>query len=289
MEGLLFEVDISTSAAAGADPVAAARAAEALGFDFVSANDHPAAHDPRDETWTMLAWIAPATSRIRVATRVLGSPTATRRWWPRWPRPSTGSRVGGSSLGWGLAPRTRSSAPSGSGSAPRGTRSTGSRRPSASSAASGPSQAFSFAGRHYRTEGAELAPRPDHPIPLWLGTFGRRGLDITGRLADGWIPSLALALPDQAAVMRDRIVSAARRRPRSPAHHLRLQPGGPGGERAKPKSGGGRGIPGCGGRATARVRAARLTAMNLHPVGPGTQEQLERLAGEVLPAVRAHV
>jgi alkanesulfonate monooxygenase SsuD/methylene tetrahydromethanopterin reductase-like flavin-dependent oxidoreductase (luciferase family) len=114
----------------------------------------------------------------------------------------------------------------GLGSAPRGTRSTGSRRPSASSAASGPSQAFSFAGRHYRTEGAELAPRPDHPIPLWLGTFGRRGLDITGRLADGWIPSLALALPDQAAVMRDRIVSAARRRPRSPAHHLRLQSGG---------------------------------------------------------------
>jgi alkanesulfonate monooxygenase SsuD/methylene tetrahydromethanopterin reductase-like flavin-dependent oxidoreductase (luciferase family) len=72
--GLLFEVDISTSAAAGADPVAAARAAEALGFDFVSANDHPAAHDLRDETWTMLAWIAPATSRIRVATRVLGVP-----------------------------------------------------------------------------------------------------------------------------------------------------------------------------------------------------------------------
>lgn len=99
--GLLFEVDISTSAAAGADPVAAARAAEALGFDFVSANDHPAAHDLRDETWTMLAWIAPATSRIRVATRVLGSPTATRRWWPRSPRPSSGSRVGGSSLGWG--------------------------------------------------------------------------------------------------------------------------------------------------------------------------------------------
>jgi hypothetical protein len=135
-------------------------------------------------------------------------------------------------LGWAAHPWAGAGASDeefrafGLGSAPRGTRSTGSRRPSASSAASGPSQAFSFAGRHYRTEGAELAPRPDHPIPLWLGTFGRRGLDITGRLADGWIPSLALALPDQAAVMRDRIVSAARRRPRSPAHHLRLQSGG---------------------------------------------------------------
>jgi hypothetical protein len=27
--------------------------------------------------------------------------------------------------------------------------------------------------------------------------------------------------------------------------------------------------------------------MNFHLVGPGTQEQLERLAGEVRPAVRA--
>jgi alkanesulfonate monooxygenase SsuD/methylene tetrahydromethanopterin reductase-like flavin-dependent oxidoreductase (luciferase family) len=74
IERLLFGVDVSTSAAAGADPVTAARAAETLGFDFVSANDHPAAHDPRYETWTMLAWIAAATSRIRVATRVLGVP-----------------------------------------------------------------------------------------------------------------------------------------------------------------------------------------------------------------------
>src|SRR5439155_27087875 len=72
--GLLFGLNVSTSAAPGADPVAAARAAEALGFDFVSASDHPAGTQPPYETWTMLAWIAAGTSTIRVATRVLGVP-----------------------------------------------------------------------------------------------------------------------------------------------------------------------------------------------------------------------
>src|SRR5687768_17460451 len=55
-------------------PVALARAAEDLGFDFVSASDHPAGTDPSYETWTMLAFVAAGTSRIGIATRVLGVP-----------------------------------------------------------------------------------------------------------------------------------------------------------------------------------------------------------------------
>ena len=39
MTRLLFGLNVSTSAAVGADPVGEARAAEELGFDFVSAND----------------------------------------------------------------------------------------------------------------------------------------------------------------------------------------------------------------------------------------------------------
>jgi hypothetical protein len=163
--GLLFEVDISTSAAAGADPVAAARAAEALGFDFVSANDHPAAHDLRDETWTMLAWIAPATSRIRVATRVLGSPTATRRWWPRSPRPSSGSRVGGSSLGWGWrlgrgVPRLR---------------------------ARGPLPA----GQDRRARGG----RPRHPRPLDRARLSASPAATTGPRGPSWRPGRTIPSP----------------------------------------------------------------------------------------------
>src|SRR5215213_2812428 len=74
MSGLLLGLNIPTSAAPGADPVALAREAEALGFDFVSASDHLHGGQPTHETWTMLAWIAAATTRIRVATRVLAVP-----------------------------------------------------------------------------------------------------------------------------------------------------------------------------------------------------------------------
>src|SRR5688500_3295153 len=74
MTTLLFGLNISTSAAPGADPVAEARRAEELGFDFVSANDHPCGTNPTHEVWTMLAWMAAGTSRIQVASRVLGVP-----------------------------------------------------------------------------------------------------------------------------------------------------------------------------------------------------------------------
>src|SRR6266542_621332 len=70
----LFGLAVSPSAAPGADPVGDARAAEALGYDFVSTSDHPCGSAPSYEVWTMLTWIAAATSRIRVATRVLGMP-----------------------------------------------------------------------------------------------------------------------------------------------------------------------------------------------------------------------
>src|SRR5918996_3321932 len=73
-DGMLFGLNVSTSATEGADPVAEARKAEELGFDFVSASDHLHGESPTFEPWTMLSWIAAATSRIRVATRVLAVP-----------------------------------------------------------------------------------------------------------------------------------------------------------------------------------------------------------------------
>jgi alkanesulfonate monooxygenase SsuD/methylene tetrahydromethanopterin reductase-like flavin-dependent oxidoreductase (luciferase family) len=74
MPGMLFGLNVSTEARAGTDPAAAASKAEELGFDFVSASDHLHGGRPTYEPWTMLSWIAAATSRIRVATRVLAVP-----------------------------------------------------------------------------------------------------------------------------------------------------------------------------------------------------------------------
>ena len=69
-----FGLGISASSANGSDPVGDALKAEAVGFDFVSANDHFHATGPRHELWTLMAWIAASTSRIKVASRVLGVP-----------------------------------------------------------------------------------------------------------------------------------------------------------------------------------------------------------------------
>jgi alkanesulfonate monooxygenase SsuD/methylene tetrahydromethanopterin reductase-like flavin-dependent oxidoreductase (luciferase family) len=47
-----------------------------------------------------------------------------------------------------------------------------------------------FNGRHYRLAGAHSGPVPAHRIGVWLGVYGPRALRLTGRLADGWVPSL---------------------------------------------------------------------------------------------------
>jgi alkanesulfonate monooxygenase SsuD/methylene tetrahydromethanopterin reductase-like flavin-dependent oxidoreductase (luciferase family) len=47
-----------------------------------------------------------------------------------------------------------------------------------------------FAGEHYQLNGVHPGPAPAHPIGIWLGAYGPRMLRLTGRLADGWLPSL---------------------------------------------------------------------------------------------------
>src|SRR5919198_4932249 len=73
MAGLLLGLDIPAAGALD-DPAGVAADAEALGFDFISNNDHVLGNDPRYEGWTLLAWLAAATSRVRVVSRVLGVP-----------------------------------------------------------------------------------------------------------------------------------------------------------------------------------------------------------------------
>jgi alkanesulfonate monooxygenase SsuD/methylene tetrahydromethanopterin reductase-like flavin-dependent oxidoreductase (luciferase family) len=47
-----------------------------------------------------------------------------------------------------------------------------------------------FEGDHYAVRGAKPGPPPAHRIGIWLGAYGPRMLRITGRLADGWLPSI---------------------------------------------------------------------------------------------------
>jgi alkanesulfonate monooxygenase SsuD/methylene tetrahydromethanopterin reductase-like flavin-dependent oxidoreductase (luciferase family) len=70
-------------------------------------------------------------------------------------------------------------------------------------------QALRFQGKHYSVKGAHPGPRPAHPIGLWLGTYGPRALGLTGRMADGWLPSSSYAPPQRLPEMRQRIDEAA--------------------------------------------------------------------------------
>ncbi|HZD74249.1 MAG TPA: LLM class flavin-dependent oxidoreductase [Actinomycetota bacterium] len=287
MSAIQFGLNVSTSAAPGADPVADARRAEDLGFDFVSASDHPHGQQPSYETWTMLSWIAAATTRLRVATRVLAVPYRSPAVLAKMAE--TFDRLSGGRLILGL----------GGGYSDEEFRAFGLGKPTPRDKVDGLEEAIRiirglwsepalrFEGRRYHTDGARLEPKPEHSIPIWLGTYGNRALAVTGRLADGWIPSLGFAPPEQVTVMRDRVFEAARRAGRQTADItcaynvvVRVDEHAD----ARPST--------VSGSPTAVIQQLRgfldmgFTALNFMLDGPDTDEQAERLAKEVMPALR---
>ena len=74
-------------------------------------------------------------------------------------------------------------------------------------------------GDHYTVKGAKPGPSPAHPIGLWVGAYGPRMLRLTGRLGDGWLPSLGghYASPDDIPRMHAAIDQAAQKAGRDPA------------------------------------------------------------------------
>jgi alkanesulfonate monooxygenase SsuD/methylene tetrahydromethanopterin reductase-like flavin-dependent oxidoreductase (luciferase family) len=286
MTKLLFGLNIPASAAPGADPVALAQRAEDLGFDFVSTADHPCGDQPSYETWTMLSWIAARTSRIAVATRVLGLPYRHPPMVAKMAE--TLDRLSGGRLILGL----------GGGYSDDEFRAFGLGVPTARDKVDGLAEAigiirglwsepaFTFEGRRYRVSQADVEPKPGHRIPIWLGTFGPRALAVTGRLADGWIPSLGHAAPGDLGVMRDRVLAAARQAGRDPgeltcALNLDVEvdehPGAGPSAVAGP--------PGAVAERLAGFIEAGFTAFNFMPVGGSADIdiQIERLARTVLP------
>src|SRR5207237_809105 len=156
----------------------------------------PSGTSPTNGTWTMLCFVAAATSRVRIATRVLGVPYRSPAMVAKMAE--TLDRLSGGRLILGL----------GGGSADDEHRAFGLGVRSPRDKVDGLEEAitiirglwsdpsFTFEGRLYRTDAAPMEPKPGHPIPIWLGTFGSRALAVTGRLADGWIPSFGMAPPE---------------------------------------------------------------------------------------------
>jgi alkanesulfonate monooxygenase SsuD/methylene tetrahydromethanopterin reductase-like flavin-dependent oxidoreductase (luciferase family) len=79
-----------------------------------------------------------------------------------------------------------------------------------------------FEGAHYRLAGAHGGPPPAHDIGIWLGAYGPRMMRVIGRLADGWLPSLPRLPLDEVPARMAAIDGAARRAGRDPARITRL-------------------------------------------------------------------
>ena len=77
-------------------------------------------------------------------------------------------------------------------------------------------RSVTFTGSHYTVRGFHPGPRPAHDIGIWLGAYKPRMLRLTGRAADGWIPSLPRFPLDELAAATATIDAAAERAGRDP-------------------------------------------------------------------------
>ena len=73
-----------------------------------------------------------------------------------------------------------------------------------------------FAGRHYVAGGYRPGPPPAHDIGIWIGAYKPRMLALTGRLADGWVPSLMYSPPQELEDSSARVDAAAEAAGRDP-------------------------------------------------------------------------
>jgi alkanesulfonate monooxygenase SsuD/methylene tetrahydromethanopterin reductase-like flavin-dependent oxidoreductase (luciferase family) len=116
-----------------------------------------------------------------------------------------------------------------------------------------------------------------------------RGLALTGRLADGWIPSYGFAPPGEVKVLREQVLAAAQVAGRDPdeitcAYNLEIRVDAQGDQ---PSSG----VSGSPDALIERLidfRRMGFSAFNVVAGGPDRAEQIERLAGEVMPAARQY-
>jgi alkanesulfonate monooxygenase SsuD/methylene tetrahydromethanopterin reductase-like flavin-dependent oxidoreductase (luciferase family) len=81
---------------------------------------------------------------------------------------------------------------------------------------------ISIAGEQYSVRGLHPGPAPAHPIEIWLGVGKPRALALTGRLADGWVPSLFWAKPKLVPEMMRRIDEGAAAAGRAPSEVRRI-------------------------------------------------------------------
>jgi alkanesulfonate monooxygenase SsuD/methylene tetrahydromethanopterin reductase-like flavin-dependent oxidoreductase (luciferase family) len=214
------EVEFGTSVAPLADPPDFAKrvsvASDSAGLDLVGIQDHPYQRRFLD-TWTLISTLVPVTGRIRYFPDVACLPLRL----PAMLAKAAASLdvLSGGRVEMGL----------GSGFFWEAIEAMGGPRRSPGEAVRSVEEAIQvmrlvwseersvrFDGEIYTLKGLKPGPHPAHEIGIWVGAGGPRMLDLIGRLADGWVPSMGWATPDRLPEMHRRIDEGAARAGRDP-------------------------------------------------------------------------
>lgn len=197
--------------------------AEDVGLDIVSVQDHP--YSPMLDAWTLLSVIAARTQRITVAPNVANLPLRPPVVLGR--AAATLDALSGGRVELGLGAGGFQDAIKAAGGP------TLTAKESVDALIEGiavlrgvwsplGAHAVQHHGAHYDIRGIRPGPTPAHRIGIWLGAYKPRMLRITGRLADGWLPSSGYAAPETLDAMNAAIDAAAVDAGRSPEDVVRL-------------------------------------------------------------------
>jgi alkanesulfonate monooxygenase SsuD/methylene tetrahydromethanopterin reductase-like flavin-dependent oxidoreductase (luciferase family) len=273
-----FGVFITPSAADPRGVVELAVRAEAAGLDVVTFQDHP--YQPRFlDTWTLLSFVAARTERIRIAPNVLNVPLRPPAVLAR--AAASLDLLSGGRLALGL----------GAGGFWDAIVAMGAPRLTTGESVTALGEAIEVIrelwrtdarggvfldGQFHRVHGAKRGPAPASDVPIWIGAYKPRMLALTGRAADGWLPSLGFLQPGDLARGNAAIDEAARAAGREPRDIRRLLNVGPIGADS-------------GGeveRLTALVVEERVETFIVTADDAGA---IDRLGADIAPAVRAAV
>ncbi|MGY4857741.1 LLM class flavin-dependent oxidoreductase [Cryobacterium sp. AP23] len=227
---LSFGTFITPLAADPSSTVALAVASERAGFDLVTFQDHPYQPEFLD-TWTLLSWVGARTDRVQLAGNVHNLPMRPPAVLAR--SAASLDRLTNGRMALGL----------GTGGFWDAIVAMGADRRVPGEAVMALSEAIGVIreiwdtdtrggifldGEFYRLDGATRGPAPAHPIPIWLGAYGLRMLELVGSAADGWLPTLSrlesLEQLDEGNARIDEAALAAGREPASIRRLLNIGP-----------------------------------------------------------------
>jgi alkanesulfonate monooxygenase SsuD/methylene tetrahydromethanopterin reductase-like flavin-dependent oxidoreductase (luciferase family) len=185
-------------------------AADRAGLDLVGIQDHPYQRRFLD-TWTLLAYTAARTERVTLMPDVINLPLRQPAVLAKAAASLDALSQGRVELGLGAGTFWDGVAAMG------GPRRTPGESVTALEEAMRIIRAFldmepslEFEGEHYRVDGAKPGPAPAHRIGLWVGAYKPRMLRLTGRLGDGWLPSVGSRyLGEDDIAPRQRVIDEA--------------------------------------------------------------------------------